>query len=105
MHRREKKAALDSWRHIPPEVQQDVDEVWWRVGRPMMQDVEEMKRVVYDYWTLIQHTTLIFHYATGGEVTDPHTPVDMVIGAIDKYNERFCEDCKQEMAREHMADK
>jgi len=68
-----------------------IDSVWNSIWKDILEnpdgtpDMESIKRELCDYVTLFHHTQTTYSMLTGGEITNPFTPTDVLVAYADSY--------------------
>ena len=80
--------------------QQDVQSVWEEFWFPIVgNNIEEIKKELFDYYHLILNAGMVYDHVTGGACSNQMTRADVVIGLADEfYDGLIREDVEEEKA-------
>lgn len=74
-----------------------IDSVWNSIWKDILEnpdgtpDMESIKRELHDYIVLFKSVQTAYSRLTGGEVTNPFTPVDVLLSYADLYYQEMAQ--------------
>jgi hypothetical protein len=76
----------------------EVYESFWKglVEKNGVLDLEEVKKELFDYHTLLQEVPLVYEHVTGGAASKAHTKAEVIISLAEDHYNKWTEICVAE---------